>query len=64
MKIYKVQYSGFEYVGTAIVIADNEEDAINKAKNHRLTYNFTNASVCRLFTDAKDGVIYNDNGAM
>lgn len=59
MKIFKVNYRGLWLGGTAIVVAETAEEAIELARNHRSSIEFEGVTVEEL---PSSGVVYNDNG--
>lgn len=59
MKIFRVDYKGLWLGGTAIVIAETAEEAIELARNHRSSIEFENVTIEEL---PSSGVVYNDNG--
>lgn len=59
MKIFRVDYKGLWLGGTAIVIAETAEEAIELARNHRSSIEFEDAKAEEL---PSNGVVYNDNG--
>lgn len=59
MKIFKVSYRGLWLGGTAIIVAETAEEAIEQARNHRSSIEFENVTVEEL---PSSGVVYNDNG--
>jgi hypothetical protein len=58
--IYKVTYEGLWMGGVAIVIAENETQAIELVKEHEDTVNFCSTPTVKLLPSI--GVVYNDNG--
>jgi hypothetical protein len=60
VKLYKVTYEGLWMGGVAIVIAENETQAIELVKEHYGTVNFCSAPTVDLLQS--NGVIYNNNG--
>jgi hypothetical protein len=59
MDAYLVTYKGLWLGGKAIVIAENQDHALQLVKDHETTGRFTSVTVELL---PSSGVIYNDNG--
>lgn len=59
MKLFRVKYKGLWLGGCALVIANDEADAVIKVKNDSRTYAFEDVTAVEI--PLKD-VIYNSNG--
>lgn len=59
MKLFKVNYSGLWLGGKALVLAEDEEQAISLVREDSHTVEFKNIVVEEI---QAEGVIYNDNG--
>lgn len=61
-KLFKIVYKGYGYDdGVAFVFAKDEQDAINKVRDHPDTRWFDNVKCEQI---RKSGVIHNDDGAL
>ncbi len=59
MKLFKINYNGLWLGGKALVLAEDEEQAISLVREDSSTVEFKNIVVEEI---QAEGVIYNDNG--